>query len=187
MASAPAAELVPLLNQQYDSAAAWVIGPIVASTWPAFNSTLNIDDILSGLGQKTYQKIGKQCIQQSAIGGLLRTALKQKFFATNPINNPDWKAMAANQSAPDLNADQPLLVVESKQDKVVLPNTTALYIQQACAAGSNLQSLWIDKGGHQEIPKLTYPQVIPWIKDRFANLPNPSSCGEPPAVTPASL
>lgn len=186
VASAPAAELVPLLNQQADSAAAWVIGPIVAATWPAFNSSLNLNDVLTGLGQKTYEKIGNQCIQQSAIGGLLRTALKQRFFSTNPINNPAWKAMAEEQTAPDLNADQPLLVVESKQDKVVLPDTTALYIQQACSAGSNLQSLWIDKGGHEKIPALTYQQVIPWIADRFAAKPNQSSCDQPPAVTPAS-
>lgn len=187
VASAPAAELVPLLNEQYNSAAAWVIGPIVTATWPAFNSALNPHDILTSLGQKTYKKISNQCIQQSAVAGMLRHALSQKFFTENPVNNPNWKAMAQAQSAPYLAANQPLLVVESKQDNVVLPDTTALYIQQACGAGSNLQSLWIDKGNHIQIPKLTSPQVIPWIAARFAGTPNTSSCNQPPAVTPASL
>lgn len=187
VASAPAAELVPLLNEQYNSAAAWVIGPIVAATWPAFNSNLNPNDILTETGQKVYQKVANQCIQQSAVAGLVRTALRQKFFTDNPINNPAWKAMAEAQSAPILAANQPLMVVESKQDTVVLPNTTALYIQQACSANSNLQSLWIDKGNHIQIPSLTYQQVIPWLADRFADKPNPSNCSDPPAVTPASL
>jgi len=186
VASAPAAELVSLLNQQWDSATAWVIGPVVTATWPSVNPSLNPADVLTSIGKKTYQRIADQCIAQSAIGGMLRNALAQKVFASNPISNPDWQTMAEAQSAPDLLPNQPLLVVESKTDKVVLPNTTALYIQQACAAGSNLQSLWIDKGNHEAIPKLTYARVIPWIAERFAGQPNSSSCGEAPAVTPAT-
>lgn len=186
VASAPAAELVALLDGQYNTATGWVIGSIVTASWPEVNNALNPRDVLTSAGLKSYQKIANQCIQQSAIGGLVRNAFKQQIFSTNPVDVPAWKEMAVAQSAPDLNADQPLLVVESKADKVVLPATTALYIQQACGVGSNVQSLWIDKGGHQDIPKLTYPQVIPWIADRFAELPNKSSCNQPPAVTPAS-
>jgi len=184
VASAPAAELIPLLNAQYDTSVGWVIGSIIADTWPAYNSQLNVNEVLTETGQKTYQNIAEQCIQKSAIGGLLRNAFRQQLFSTNPINVPAWKQMAAEQSAPTLDADQPLLVVESKADKVVLPDTTALYIQQACQAGSNLQSLWIDKGAHQEIPKLTFPQVMPWIADRFAGKANPSNCDQPSPLAP---
>lgn len=185
VASAPAAELPTLLNEQYGSAIDWAIGPLVAVSWPAVNPNLHAADILSQLGQKSYQKIANQCIQRSALGGIVRNALGQKFFSTNPMNQPAWAAMATLQSAPYLNANQPLLVVESEQDKVVLPNTTALYIQQACQAGSNLDSLWIAKGGHIQIPKLTYQQVIPWIKAQFAGQPNQSACGETQPVAPA--
>ena len=186
VASAPAAELIPLLNAQYDNATGWVIGSIVAASWPKVNSSLNPDDVLSTVGKKTYQRLADQCIQQSALAGLVRNAFGQRIFSTNPIDVPAWKEMASTQSAPDLGPNQPLLVVESKTDNVVLPSTTALYIQQACSAGSNLQSLWIAKGNHEVIPKLTYQQVIPWISDRFSGQPNKSSCSEPPAVSPAS-
>ena len=186
VASAPAAELTDLLDAQYDTATGWVIGSIVAATWPAVNSSLDVNDVLSSSGQKAYQKLANQCIQKSAIAGLFRTALRQTIFSTNPVEVPAWKEMAEAQSGPNLAANQPLLVVESKVDKVVLPASTALYIQQACTAGSNLQSLWIDKGNHEVIPELTYQQVIPWIKDRFQGLANQSSCSQPPAVTPAS-
>jgi pimeloyl-ACP methyl ester carboxylesterase len=187
VAAAPAAELVPLLNAQYGTPADWVIGPIVATSWPAFDDQLNVDDILTTAGKKSYETVANQCIKKSVLGGLVRDILRQKFFKENPIDNPAWKSMAEQQSAPDLAADQALLVVESKQDKVVLPSTTALYIQQACAAGSNLQSLWIDKGAHQDIPALTTGQTITWLADRFSGQVNKSSCSQPPAVTPASL
>ena len=185
VASAPAAELPELLNEQYNTAADWAIGPLVAISWPATNPNLKADQVLTSLGQKTYQKIANQCIQRSALGGLVRNALGQKFFAHNPMDIPEWGAMAAEQSAPYLDPNQPLLVVESQEDKVVLPNTTALYIQEACQAGSNLDSLWIAKGGHIQIPELTYQQVIPWIKDRMSGQPNTSACGETLPVAPA--
>lgn len=185
VASAPAAELPELLNEQYNTAADWAIGPLVAISWPAVNPNLQADQILTSLGQKTYKKIANQCIEVSALGGVVRNALGQKFFTQNPIDVPEWGVMAAQQSAPYLNKEQPVLVVESEEDKVVLPNTTALYIQEACKAGSNLDSLWIAKGNHMQIPKLTYQQVIPWIKDRMGGQPNPSACGETLPVTPA--
>lgn len=187
VASAPAAELVSLMNQQYNAAAGWVIGSIVAATWPAFNNQLNPDDVLTKVGQESYQRIANQCIQKSAIGGLLRNKLDQQIFSTNPNSIPAWNKMAVQQSAPKLQPDQPLMVVESETDKVVLPNTTALYIQQACQAGSNLQTLWLEKGNHEVIPELTYNQVIPWLADRFANKPIANSCAQPSPVEPASV
>lgn len=184
VASAPAAELVALMDQQYDNSVGWVIGSIVAKTWPSVNSSLDVNDVLSSSGLDSYKKIANQCIAKSAIGGMIRNWFKQQIFSVNPNSVPAWQQMAESQSAPKLGANQPLMVVESKTDSVVLPNTTALYIEQACATGSNLQSLWIDKGNHEVIPKLTYPQVIPWIADRFDGQPNQSNCNLPPAVTP---
>ncbi len=187
VASAPAAELLPLLTEQYGSAIDWVIGPLVVVSWPNVNPSLNIKDVLTTAGMDNYKKIANQCIQRSSIAGLIRNLFGQKFFSQNPLGIPAWKDMAAQQSAPILNSAQPLMVVESEADKVVLPNTTALYIQSACQANSNLTSLWLSKGNHIQIPSLTAPQVISWISDRFANTPTSPTCSQPPPVAPASV
>lgn len=187
VASAPAAELVPLLSEQYGTVADWVIGPLIAIAWPAANPSLNAAGIMTADGRDNYQKIANHCIARTTIAGLIRSVLGQKFFTVNPIDVLGWRAMAQQQSAPILTTNQPLLVVESKTDKVVLPNTTALYIQTACRAGSNLASLWLDKGAHQDIPDLSATNVISWISARFANQPMASSCSQPLPVTPASI
>ena len=109
-----------------------------------------------------------------------------KFYSQNPVTISSWKEMAKKQSAPVLKSNMPLLVVESKADKVVLPNTTALYIQSACKAGSNVDSLWVDNVAHQAIPKQTANQVIAWIGDRFNNIPNQSTCSQQLPVAPAT-
>src|SRR5512146_503213 len=129
VASAPAAELVPLLNEQYNTVADWVIGPLIVTSWPAANNDLSLSGKLTAAGRDNYKRIANHCILQSTLGGLIRNVLGQKFFTTNLISVASWRSMAQQQSAPTLKPDQPLLVVESKADKVVLPDTTTLYIQ----------------------------------------------------------
>ena len=187
VASAPAAELVPLLQEQYGTVADWVIGPLVAVSWPAANSSLHNSDILTTLGINNYKKIANHCIVRATLAGLIRFTFRQKFFSSNPIDNPAWRAMAVQQSAPILKPNQPLMVVESKTDKVVLPNTTALYIQTACNAGANLSSLWLDKAAHQQIPDDSATNVIAWLGARFANQTQFSSCGQPLPIAPATV
>ena len=133
VASAPAAELVPLLNETYNSTLAWVIGPEVLTSWPATYRGLPIRPILTGAGYDNYRRIAEKCITSAAAEGLIRNAVKQRFFNGNPVNNSRWKTIAQQQTAPVLTASQPVMVVESLTDQVVLPNTTALYIQRAPA------------------------------------------------------
>lgn len=187
VASAPAAELVALLDEQYGTVADWVIGPLVATSWPAANKNLLASGILTAEGHDNYRRIANHCIVQATLGGLVRNVLKQRFFSKNPIDIPAWRAMAEQQSAPLPAPGQPLLIVESKTDKVVLPDTTALYIRQACAADNNIATLWLEKASHQDIPEDSASSVINWIGARFAGNANGSSCNEPLPFKPAAL
>jgi len=184
VASAPAAELVPLLNEQYGTIADWVIGPLVGTSWPAANPALHPADILTPLGLRTYPTIADQCILPATIEGLARTVLGQTFFAKNPVDVPAWRAMAQAQSAPQLGLGHPLMIVESKADQVVLPNTTALYIKQACGDGTDPSTLWLEQVAHQDIPDKSAAQVIDWIGDRFSGQSVSSNCNQPLPVAP---
>ena len=187
VASAPAAELVALLDEQYGTVADWVIGPLISTSWPAANKDLKTSDILTANGRNNYQKIANHCIVRATIAGLIRTTFDQKFFSQNPNDVPAWRAMAEQQSAPLPATDQALLIVESKTDKVVLPDTTALYIQQACEQDNNIATLWLDKASHQKIPDVSATSVINWLNARFAGQPNSSACAQPLPVKPAKV
>jgi len=77
------------------------------------------------------------------------------------------------------------LVAESLTDDVVLPNTTAQYIQRACNANSNIASLWLTNVGHIQLQTVISPDVINWIGDRFAGKVNVSNCNQPLPIAPA--
>jgi pimeloyl-ACP methyl ester carboxylesterase len=186
VASAPAAELVPLLNETYQSTLAWVIGPEVLTSWPATYRGLPVRRILTSAGYDNYKRIAQKCIASATAEGLIRNAVRQRFFDGNPVDNSRWKAIAQQQSAPVLAPTQPLMVAESLTDQVVLPNTTALYIKRACAAGSDLTSLWLTDVGHIELSSTIAPAVIDWLGDRFASRPTAPTCNQPLPITPAS-
>lgn len=184
VASAPAAELGPLLKEQHNTALGWVIGPEVILAWPQVYDNLNPSGVMTTAGQRNYKKIAEQCIKSSALEGIVRNKFGQQFFKLNPLTQPGWQVAAAEQTAPTLQPDQPLMIAESTADQVVLPNTTALYIQKACQAGSNLSSLWLAQVGHVALAPVIAPSVSGWLDDRFNGRPNPSSCTQPLPVTP---
>jgi pimeloyl-ACP methyl ester carboxylesterase len=186
VASAPAAELIPLLNQTYNSTLAWVIGPEVLTSWPATYTGLPIRSILTSAGYDNYMRIAQKCIATAAAEGLVRNAIKQRFFKSNPVNVTAWRTVAQEQTAPVLEPSQPLLVAESLTDQVVLPDTTALYIKRACAAGSDLTSLWLTDVGHIQLSSTIAPAVIAWLGDRFAGRPTSPTCNQPLPIAPAS-
>jgi pimeloyl-ACP methyl ester carboxylesterase len=186
VASAPAAELVPLLNETNGTALDWVIGPEAMESWSAVRPSLSVADVTTSAGYRNYKRIANKCIESAALEGIVRNKLGQEFFKTDIVNSPGWLAMVKAQTAPILSPTQPLMVAESLTDQVVLPNTTALYIQQACKANSNLTSLWLTNVGHIQLSSTIAPDVIGWIGDRFANRPTSPTCAQPLPITPAS-
>jgi len=186
VASAAAAELVPLLTQTYKSTLAWVIGPEVLTSWPATYPGLPIDQILTSAGKDNYRRIAQKCVASAAAEGLVRNAIKQQFFKVNPVKVAQWKAVAQEQTAPLLSPSQPLMVAESLGDQVVLPDTTALYIKRACAAHSDLTSLWLADVGHIALPSTIAPAVVDWLGDRFAGRPTAPTCNQLLPIAPAS-
>jgi alpha-beta hydrolase superfamily lysophospholipase len=186
VASAPAAELLPLLSQTYNSTLAWVIGPEVLTSWPAFYRGLPVDSILSSAGRSNYRRIAQKCITSAAVEGLIRNAIKEHLFKVNPVTVSRWKTIAEQQTAPLLAPSQPLMVAESLGDQVVLPDTTALYIKRACAAHSDLTSLWLAEVGHIQLSSTIAPAVVNWLGDRFASRPTAPTCNQPLPIGPAS-
>lgn len=184
-AAAPAAELTALLNESSNTLD-WVIGSEVLVSWPAVYQGLDVRTVTTEKGYDNYRKIAEECIVPAVLQGQVRNKFKQQFFKTDISKVPEWRAVAEAQTAPVLAADQPLLVAESLTDTVVLPGTTALYMQRSCQAGSRLSSLWLTDVTHPALAEVVSPEVITWLGDRFSGRPALSSCDQPLPVKPAA-
>jgi hypothetical protein len=144
-----------------------------------------LSSVLTKQGLNSYKGIAEKCINQAAIDGLIRQRLGQKFFNEDVSNDSAWQAILNEQTAPALAPNQPLMVAESLTDNVVLPNTTARYIQRSCQAGSNLTQLWLTNVNHIALQTVISPSVINWLDDRFNGRPNVSNCNQPLPIAPA--
>lgn len=184
--AAPAAELGPLMSQQYHTPVAWAIGPDMAASWPNSYPDLPIKNMLTKDGGSHYKTQAYKCLSNQTVGLTIRAALKSQFFASNPRDNPAWARVIAEQTPDVASIKVPLYIAQGLNDVVVLPNTTSLLVQQACATNPNVAVNWLGNSQHQMIAIQAGPDAVAWMQDRFNDLPAPSSCSQPLPVPPAS-
>ncbi|MBP9719335.1 MAG: alpha/beta fold hydrolase, partial [Candidatus Levybacteria bacterium] len=183
-AAAPAVELPSLMQQEYKNAVPWVIGPEIAVAWPLVYKDLPLKRVLTNAALQNYQRLAYECTNTSGIEGIIRNKFSEQFFARDPNTNPIW-AKALKEQTPKPVLGIPLLIVQGLADTIVIPNTTALYAQKSCDAGSNLTMDWLDDVTHIETAKIAGPSVASWLEDRFTGLPTEPTCDQPLPVAPA--
>lgn len=186
-AAAPAAELLPLIHQQYSKVVSWAIGPEVSISWPATYPGVELKSVLSKSGLAKYRRLATLCIVDATLIGLTEeNLLSHDFFAHDPTKNPAWKRVMRINTVPLPPTNTPVFIAQGLADKVVLPNTTALLIKRYCNAGVSLTTDWLPGVTHAKTAIKSGPRVTAWLVDRFAGRPSRSSCGSPLPVQPAS-
>ena len=192
-ASAPATQLEPLLNQQWNSLIGWAIGPEAALSWPLVYPELAPVDILTPTGVELYTDLAYECLEAAGMKGAIESAMGKELFAENPAKVPAWAAAMKDQTPAPLPPSMPTLISQAIGDGVVLANTNSLTQQKWCAAGSNVQFNWLGQLAtgplasaetHENTLYAAWPMETDWIQARFANEPATSNCGFTPPVAP---
>lgn len=185
-AAAPAAELTALFNEQYRSAAGWVIGPEVLVSWPLTYPGLDIDDVITEKGREKYEEMAADCLEKAGEEAMARNILKEDFFKKNPMEERSWYDAAVQETAAPTAPGRPLLLIQGLDDQVVLPNTTALYVMKSCQVGSDVTTIWLDGVDHEKAATVGGPSAVFWLEDRFNGKPTSPSCGQIMPVNPAN-
>lgn len=185
-AAAPAAELPALLQEQFQSAASWVIGPDVAQAWPTVYPNLDLTAVINARNLRKTHRLSEECVERSGSAALVRHALGESFFTLNPVTVPSWNQATREQTPPPSAADHPTLIIQSLSDQVVLANTTAALVQRSCLAGSDIQTLWLAGIMHQQTANTAGPSIVEWLGDRFEGKPTSPTCSQPLPLIPAA-
>lgn len=180
--AAPALELPDIMNAQWDTAIGWMIGPDVVETWPDYYPDLDPRAVLTSTGQDTAEELSQECIKVSAIQGVVRQTLGERFFAVSPVTTPGWSQAVTEQTPPPMPSQMPVFIAQGTADELVLPWTTAALQEDWCAAGSTIAMLWMGGVTHQAAATTAGPEAVRWIADRFAGRPAPRTCDVPPPV-----
>ena len=184
--AAPAAELMPIMDAQWDTTVAWVIGPEATESFVPTYPELDVLSALSQSARDAMADLAKQCITGQGIRGELREAFDEQFFAANPTTNAAWKQIVTEQTPPVLPPDVPILLVQGTADEVVLASTNALFQNKWCAQGANLSALWLGGVNHAKAATTGGPSMVEWAVARFAGETQIPNCSFPPPVVPAA-
>ncbi len=185
-AAAPAAELEALLAEQSGSAVNWVIGPEIFVSWPVEYPSLSRKEVGSNAALSHYRKVASECIGvRSSLEAQALNKFDSGFFKKDPSSVPSWRSALVKQTAPILPPSTPLFIAQGLKDQIVIPNTTALYAQRSCRAGSNLTMAWMGGVNHLKAASTSGPFVASWLFDRFAGRPSINTCDQPLPIAPA--
>lgn len=127
---------------------------------------------LTDAGRMALQKLPSQCgleIIDEYAGRPL-----SYFGIDTVLNSPPFEAVLA-QNDPGRPTGVPLLLLHGAQDDTIPVQNARDLLRRYCGAGSVVSGRVIPDGGHQ-ILEPSLPDVLPWIKDRFAGVAAPSSC-----------
>lgn len=194
--AAPAAPLTGLVADVWDTELAWVIGAEVMVSYPAHYEGLDPADVLTSAALGAYENLAEDCLTAAGLEAKIRQEFGQRFFASNPLDNPAWKAAIADQDAPPAPPDIPVLVTQSVNDGVVYSEPIAAMTSEWCDAGSTITTVWLGPlRGTQGTPNLLTHMVegavggsvaTTWFEDRFAGEPASNSCSQKPPLVPAA-
>ena len=183
--AAPAAELMPIMDAQWDTVVAWVIGPEATESFVPAYPELDVLGALSQSARDSMADLAEQCITGQGIRGKVRETFDEQFFAANPSTNAAWTQIVAEQTPPVLPGDVPILLVQGTADEVVLASTNALFQNEWCAQGANLSALWLGGVDHAHVATIGGPAMVEWAAARFAGIPQQPNCSFPPPVAAA--
>ena len=185
-AAAPAAELPEIMQAQWSTPIGWVIGPAVAISWPLVNPQLPTAGVISQAGLDNTARLQAACVTDAAIEAVVRDKAGQQYFDVDPSYNSAWFGVAKAQTPPPLPSSMPMMLAQGTGDDVVLPGPNALLQNLWCAAGSNITTLWMGGVNHMTAANVAGPAVVPWINDRFHDVPAGRTCGTVPPVPPTA-
>jgi pimeloyl-ACP methyl ester carboxylesterase len=193
--AAPASELTSLVGQQWDKAVTWVIGPEIFVSYPAAYPHLQLSQIASDDAIGRYESIAQDCMLTAMLEGRYLQHTGHTAFEKNPIEDPAWAKVFEAQTPKPLPPSVPVLIVQSINDGVVLPNTIGLMQNTWCEAGSRLQVDWLGalRGSPTEPNSMTHiyegavggTLATPWFMQRFEGAPAPTNCNTKPMVPAA--
>ena len=180
-AAAPAAELRLIIEKQWRSVIGWVIGSEVMRSWPTNYPDLPVDSMMSRPAVLNYERMAQECITDAALEGEIRQGIfNEDFFTSDPASEPLWSKALDDQTPPPLPSDLPMMLIQGTADQVVLAEPNAQLQQDWCAAGSNINALWLGGIDHMKAAQVAGPSVVAWLADVFEGKPPANSCTTPP-------
>ncbi|GAA2070637.1 lipase family protein [Williamsia deligens] len=178
VAAAPAADVVGLVDKS-------IAGTLTSDQAPSLqlfieaaaraNPQIVRDDYRSANGARLWDTLSSCSAAAGANRAAAIAALRPGDIAPRTAEAAArLRALLTSYALPQRRASAPLLVLFGDADTFIDAAWTRAAVQRACALGDTIKAVEQPGRGHGDVDITT---ALPWLRDRFAGLPAPTSCG----------
>ena len=99
-----------------------------------------------------------------------------KFFAADPSTTEPWKSILEANTAGNQPIDVPILITQGEKDELVLPASTADFVDQLCAAEERVIFRTFPDVTHGLAGERSIPTLLPWLQDALDGRGSQDEC-----------
>ena len=183
---AAASDLAAILSQKWDRPlATWLLGPHILRAYTRHYPHLKVDEILTEAGRNHYVEIADDSCVFDLLGALLNPQMG-RLLTRDPTTDPDWNAALVANQAPDPPPGLPVFAGHGLADPLIDPGITAALVERYCAAGSAVNTHWMEGVEHIGSSNDGAPAYLDWLGAIQRDEQPANHCGEPLPVPPVT-
>jgi len=177
VAAAPPTNLASNLGGDVNPSVRTMLTALATASWSKVYN-ISLATIAKPAGQRVIGRLAQTCGSEDPA---LRTKI-QVLRLRRQLGNTDlsriepWRKLLAVNSAGHSPAGAPLFVAQGGGDKVVSPNMTRQFADDACRRGEKITFVELPGVVHADTAKASANQASSWMKDRFAGIPAKTTC-----------
>jgi alpha-beta hydrolase superfamily lysophospholipase len=154
-----------------------VLLAMTVSAWSRFYGAGGAERLTAPASRPLLESIAGQCLygRQILAAGPSSLVLGLTFARPRWTHQP-WRTIAAENTPGQAPIGVPVLITQGAADKVVPAAVTARFVRGLCRRGDVVQERLYPGVEHFEAGILAAPDVLAWIRERFAGRPAPSTC-----------
>lgn len=135
---------------------------------------LQLNDVFTDIGIKAAKAVSGQCMQQLSITG--DTAGGDTVLFKQNTNLDAWGKKFIENAIGQKASSIPVLVMQGTADNIIPPDSTDLYVRDACEHKTPIFYIKYTGEDHRSLLPAAKDDFTAWISDRFTKKSAPSNC-----------
>lgn len=167
-AAAPAADLNALMRADIVNVSGVTIAsyavPAYTDAYAERYSRAAIEGILTLAGRDATPRMNELCLlSENAQLHAIADPLIGGYVRQDPATTEPWQTMLRENSAGGEPIRVPIFIAQGEADTLVIPSTTAQFVQRLCAQGENVSFRTLPGIGHGPAAYAALPEALPWL------------------------
>lgn len=178
-AAAPATYLIELFDADKSSPTGKELTAMALLSWSKLYDQ-PVSSVVDPDAMNVFETMAHDCIESLSeferLDRAERPLQREPYLKINPTEVEPWKGIMERNSPGQAPAGAPVFIAQGTADTTVRPEITKRFGEALCAQGVPVSFVELQGVTHTFAAKVSAPQALAWMIDRFRGLPPHSDC-----------